>query len=85
MKKITAWEAHLARLVAYKAMHGDCNVPQGWAGDPGLGRWVSNQRSRKRKLDRGELTEPRDGGEAGGARLLESATCRLVTATRVDP
>jgi hypothetical protein len=23
------WEVYLARLAAYKAAHGDCNVPQG--------------------------------------------------------
>jgi hypothetical protein len=32
-----AWEAQLARLAAYKAEHGDCNVPQRWAEDPQLG------------------------------------------------
>jgi hypothetical protein len=48
------WEAQLARLVVYKAEHGDCNVPQGWAEDPRLSNWVNNQRALKRKLDRGE-------------------------------
>jgi hypothetical protein len=49
-----AWEAQLARLVGYKAGHGDCKVPQRWAEDPALGEWVSTQRKCKRKLDRGE-------------------------------
>jgi hypothetical protein len=49
-----AWEAQLARLVAYKAAHGDCRVPDGWAEDPRLGNWVNKQRHYKRKLDRGE-------------------------------
>jgi hypothetical protein len=50
-----AWEAQLARLAAYKAEHGDCNVPKvGWADDPRLGAWVKQQRDCKRKLDRGE-------------------------------
>jgi hypothetical protein len=49
-----AWEAQLARLAAYKAAHGDCSVPQGWAEDPRLGRWINTQRQLKRKLDRGE-------------------------------
>jgi hypothetical protein len=40
--------------VAFKAAHGDCNVPWGWAEDPSLASWVHNQRARKRKLDRGE-------------------------------
>ena len=50
----TEWEVQLARLAAYKAAHGDCNVPEGWAENPRLGSWVTNQRHRKRKLDRGE-------------------------------
>jgi hypothetical protein len=49
-----AWEAQLARLAAYKAAHGDCNVSGRWAEDPRLGRWVMMQRGLKRKLDRGE-------------------------------
>jgi hypothetical protein len=48
------WGAQLARLAAYKAAHGDCNVPQCWAKDLKLGRWVSDQRAFKRKLDHGE-------------------------------
>ena len=44
----------LARLTEYQGRHGDCNVPQGWAEDPPLGTWVSNQRKRKKALDRGE-------------------------------
>jgi hypothetical protein len=49
-----AWEAQLARLAAYKADHGDCSVPGGWAKNPQLATWVQNQRRRKRKLERGE-------------------------------
>jgi hypothetical protein len=49
------WEAQLARLGAYKAVHGDCNVPQ--AEDPWLGTWVSKQRAYKKALDRGEPSE----------------------------
>jgi hypothetical protein len=49
-----AWEAKLARLAAYKKTHGDCNVPQGWAEDPPLSRWVSDHRMGKKKLDRGD-------------------------------
>jgi hypothetical protein len=50
----TRWEAQLARLAVYKAAHGDCSVPQRWAEDPQLGRWVHKQQTFKRKLDRGE-------------------------------
>jgi hypothetical protein len=38
----------------YKRRHGDCNVPTNWAEDPPLGRWVSNQRARKKALDHGD-------------------------------
>jgi hypothetical protein len=51
---VRPWGAQLARLVAYKAEHGDCNVPKRWAEDPRLGNWVNTQRALKRKLDRGE-------------------------------
>jgi hypothetical protein len=49
-----AWEAQLARLAAYKAAHGDCDVPKRWAKDPGLGYWANHQRWYKQQLDRGE-------------------------------
>ena len=52
-----AWEVQLARLAAYKAEHGDCNVPARWAEDPRLGSWVVTQRQGKKALDRGEATE----------------------------
>jgi hypothetical protein len=57
------WEVWLTRLVAYKAEHGDCSVPRGWAEDPRLASWVDKQRVYKRALDRGEpslgMTEAR--------------------------
>jgi hypothetical protein len=51
------WEAQLGRLAAYRAAHGDCKVPRGWAEDPRLGVWVNHQRAHKKKLDRGEYGE----------------------------
>jgi len=55
------WEAQLKELAAYKDIHGDCNVPQGWEERPELAAWVHTQRvarktgkmkaSRKKKLD----------------------------------
>jgi hypothetical protein len=65
--KDAEWEAQLARLAAYKAEHGDCKVPYGWAKDPRLSRWVSAQRARKRKLEQGE---PSDGMTAERAARL---------------
>jgi hypothetical protein len=66
---LAAWEAQFARLVAYKAAHGDCNVPTAWAEDPALGRWAGKQRKLKRKLDRGD---PSDGMTAARAARLEA-------------
>jgi hypothetical protein len=55
--------------VAYKAAHGDCNVPQGWAEDSRLGKWVHIQRQGKRKLDRGV---PSDGMTVARAARLKA-------------
>jgi hypothetical protein len=63
------WAAQLAKLAAYKATHGDCNVPRGWAEDPKLAKWVKTQRSLKKKLDRGE---PCGGVTAARAARLEA-------------
>jgi hypothetical protein len=66
------WEAQLARLATYKAAHGDCNVPQGWAEDglvPRLGWWVSDQRVLKNKLYCGK---PSKGMTAERAAKLEA-------------
>jgi hypothetical protein len=64
-----AWEGWLAKLAAYKAAHGDCNVPKGSTGAKreraeeretglgALGNWVINQRKGKRKLDCGEPSQ----------------------------
>jgi hypothetical protein len=62
------WAAQLERLAAYKASHGDCNVPQGWAEDRQLANWVNAQRALKRKLDRGEPSEGMTAARA--ARLM---------------
>jgi hypothetical protein len=39
------WEAQLARLAAYKATHGHCNVPTSWKEDPRLTNWVQVRKS----------------------------------------
>jgi hypothetical protein len=39
-----AWDSRYAQLVAFKATHGHCKVPNAWTEDPSLGRWVSQQR-----------------------------------------
>jgi hypothetical protein len=65
----SAWEEKLARLVAYKKAHGDCNVPYSWAEDPPLFNWVHLQQHNKNKLDRGE---PSKGMTAARAAKLEA-------------
>jgi hypothetical protein len=57
MRDDAGWEAKLVKLQNYQRRHGDCNVPQKWAEDPPLGKWVSHQRQGKRALDRGEPSE----------------------------
>jgi hypothetical protein len=66
--KEAQWEVQLVRLASYKLEHGDCNVPKGWAEDPGLASWVHDQRTRKKMLDRGE---PSSGMTAERAAKLE--------------
>jgi hypothetical protein len=63
------WEVWLTKLAAYKAAHGHCNVPRGWAEDPKLAKWVNSQRTLKKKLDRGE---PCEGMTAARAARLEA-------------
>jgi hypothetical protein len=63
------WEAQVAKLKAYKQRHGDCNVPQAWAEDPPLGRWVREQRTHNKALERGE---PSKGMTAARAVKLEA-------------
>ena len=40
------WEEMFAALTVYKNVHGDCNVPQKWNGNPALGIWCNNVRRR---------------------------------------
>jgi hypothetical protein len=76
------WEGFLARLAGYKAEHGDCNVPQDWAEDPGLGKWVDAQRARRKQLDFGDhrgMTAARVAKlEALGFAWVAPPTLRLV-------
>src|SRR5437660_3050872 len=39
-------------LVAYKAKHGDCKVPNQWIDNPHLARWASKQRQRRTELSK---------------------------------
>jgi superfamily II DNA or RNA helicase len=42
------WERKLTMLRAYKAVHGDCNVPRYWQQNLQLAVWVASQRKRRR-------------------------------------
>jgi hypothetical protein len=39
-----SFQEHVQALVAYKEIHGHCNVPQKWKENPSLGRWVEKVR-----------------------------------------
>jgi hypothetical protein len=43
-------------FIEYKEKHGNCNVPQKYPDNPGLGRWVDNQKSQHKKLYEGKPT-----------------------------
>ena len=45
------WEEKFAKLEKYRHLHGDCLVPRHYKEDPALGKWVSNQRSKRDHLD----------------------------------
>eukprot|EP00956_Cyclotella_meneghiniana_P032271 scaffold87865_cov64-Cyclotella_meneghiniana.AAC.4 len=42
------WDEQYYKLVMFKREYGDCNVPQGYAKDSPLGRWVAYQRDQFR-------------------------------------
>jgi hypothetical protein len=43
------WEQRFEELKMYKARHGHCNVPFGWAENPALACWVLKQRQWKQR------------------------------------
>ncbi len=47
-KPLNNWERMLQVLVAFKAHHGNCDVPANFVDDPALGRWVAVQRYRRK-------------------------------------
>jgi hypothetical protein len=52
----SAWEARFAELVLFKERFGHCNVLRGWAENPRLHSWVTEQRALQ---NQGELSEDR--------------------------
>mmetsp|Transcript_33464 Transcript_33464/g.73406 ORF Transcript_33464/g.73406 Transcript_33464/m.73406 type:complete len:830 (+) Transcript_33464:265-2754(+) len=49
-----AWSERLAELRDFKAVHGHCNVPRGYADNPSLGRWVNKQRCHYKHMKQGK-------------------------------
>jgi len=43
------WKRRFEELLAYKAEHGDCDVPAKWVKNEGLANWVSQQRQLKKR------------------------------------
>jgi hypothetical protein len=72
--KEARWEAQLAKLAAYKAVHDDCRVLTNWKEDPSLGAWVAKQRGYKRLLDRGEACREMSAERAA---KLEAIGCEF--------
>jgi len=58
-KKEKDWNDMFDKLKAYKAKHGDTNVPFRHIPDPELGTWVSNQRQQYKKKNHGTVTGER--------------------------
>lgn len=50
------WFYHYNKLVEYKRIHGNCNVPRNWEQDPPLSRWVHNQRKQYKETRAGIST-----------------------------
>lgn len=48
-----AWNLRYEELKAYKKAKGNCNVPVKYPDNPQLGKWVNNQRSLRKKFDKG--------------------------------
>jgi len=48
------WNMQYQKLIKYRRVNGDCNVPRGWKQDPSLGLWVHNQRKRYGEMQAGE-------------------------------
>ena len=50
------WDERLQQLEEYKAIHGNCRVPQKYKENPSLGHWVNTQRKRFKS---GKLSDER--------------------------
>jgi hypothetical protein len=48
------WEARYQELLEYKALNGDCRVPQHFNSNKALGKWVAKQREQYKLLKAGK-------------------------------
>ena len=53
-ERITPWSTRFQELCQYKAMYGDCLVPQSYDQNPQLGTWVKAQRRHGKLFQSGE-------------------------------
>ena len=65
LKKLNIWDEMFEKLLEYRKLHGDCNVPQRWEEDTELGRWVNTQRIHYRRGDIGDKDRIRKLDEIG--------------------
>ena len=67
-----AWNARYNDLIEYKNANGDCNVPRQYPANPKLGRWVSEQRTKRSKLTPAQVQKLEDIGFAWKLRNASS-------------
>jgi hypothetical protein len=79
------WEAQLARLTAYRATHGDCNVPKIYVEDEPLDSWVAKQRMLKQALDRGDARKVITAARAAKLEALGFTWGQLAIASLYRP
>ena len=50
VEETTSWDEMYTRLLVYKVLNGDCDVPRSYPRDKSLGEWVSTQRERLKNV-----------------------------------
>mmetsp|Transcript_2674 Transcript_2674/g.4167 ORF Transcript_2674/g.4167 Transcript_2674/m.4167 type:complete len:191 (+) Transcript_2674:206-778(+) len=80
--KEAAWSQRFNELVAYKQVHGNCNVPFDFPDNPPLGFWVSEQRRQRRKLmdgdsNKAKTNQSNNSRKTGRKRRAESQSTAL--------
>mmetsp|Transcript_27126 Transcript_27126/g.64854 ORF Transcript_27126/g.64854 Transcript_27126/m.64854 type:complete len:102 (+) Transcript_27126:1101-1406(+) len=52
----STWEDRLNELKEYAAVHGNCNVPSSYSGNPKLATWIKCQRRQYKLLQEGRTS-----------------------------